>query len=106
MIKRKTNVENSFILKKEKKNDDLCVKIVGVCGTVALAIGLVAKLCPTLVSPWTVTHQAPLSMGFSRQEYWSGLSFPSLEDLPDPGIKPKSPPLVGSLLPCKQILYH
>ena len=39
--------------------------------------GLVAKLCPTLATPWTVACQAPLSMGFSRQEYWSGLSFPS-----------------------------
>ena len=39
--------------------------------------GLVAKSCPTLVTPWTVAHQAPLSTGFSRQEYWSGLSFPS-----------------------------
>ena len=50
--------------------------------------GLVAKSCLTLVAPWTVAHQAPLSMGFSRQEYWSGLPFPSPEDLPDPGIKP------------------
>ena len=39
------------------------------------------------VTPWTVAHQAPLSMGFSRQEYWSGLPFPYLGDLPDPGIK-------------------
>ena len=39
--------------------------------------GLVAKLCPTLVTPWTIAHQDPLSMGFSRQEYWSGLPFPS-----------------------------
>ena len=45
---------------------------------------LAAKLCPTLVTPWTVACQAPLSMRFSRQEYWSGLSFPS---------------------PCRQILY-
>ena len=37
--------------------------------------------------PWTGAHQAPLSMGFSRQEYWSGLPFPSPEDLPNPGIK-------------------
>ena len=43
------------------------------------------------VTPWTVTHQAPLSMGFSRQEYWRGL--PSPEDLPDPGIEPGSPTL-------------
>ena len=45
------------------------------------------------VTPWTVAHQAPLSMGFSRQEYWSGLPFPSPGDLPDPGIKPRSPTL-------------
>ncbi|CAI9179209.1 unnamed protein product [Rangifer tarandus platyrhynchus] len=43
----------------------------------------------------TVAHQASLSMGFSRQEYWSGLPFSSPEDLPDPGIEPESPALVG-----------
>ena len=42
---------------------------------------------------WTVAHQAPPSMGFSRQEYWSGLPFPSPEDLPDPGIELGSPTL-------------
>ena len=42
-------------------------------------------------TPWTVAYQAPPSMGFSRQEYWSGLPFPSPGDLPDPGIKPRSP---------------
>ena len=42
------------------------------------------------VTPWTVVHQAPLSVGFPRREYWSGLSFPSPEDLPDPGIEPVS----------------
>ena len=45
----------------------------------------------SLQTPWTVTHQAPLSMKFSRQEYWSGLPFPSPGDLPDPPIKPMSP---------------
>ena len=45
---------------------------------------------PVFVTPWTVAHQAALSMGFSRQEYWSGLPFPSPGDLPDPGIKPTS----------------
>ena len=44
--------------------------------------------CPTLANPWTIACQAPLSMGFSRQEYWSGLPFLSLGDLPDPGIEP------------------
>ena len=42
-------------------------------------------------TPWTVAYQAPPSMGFSRQEYWSGLPFPSPGDRPDPGIKPGSP---------------
>ena len=49
----------------------------------------------SFVTPWTVTCQAPLSMGFPRQEYWSGLSFPSPENFPDPGIKPTSPALAG-----------
>ena len=42
-------------------------------------------------TPWTVAYQAPPSMGFSRQEYWSGLPFPSPGDLPDPGMEPWSP---------------
>ena len=46
-------------------------------------------------TPWTVAHQAPLSMGFPRQEYWSGLPFSSPGDLPDSGIKPASPALAG-----------
>ena len=48
--------------------------------------------------PWTVAHQAPLSMKFSQQEYWSGLTFPSPGDIPDPGIEPTSlmsPALAG-----------
>ena len=47
------------------------------------------------VTPWTVARQAPPSMEFSRQEYWSGLSFPSPGYLPDPGIEPASPALAG-----------
>ena len=50
---------------------------------------LVAKLCPTLVTPWTIACYAPLSMGCPRQTYWSGLLFPPLGDLPDPGIEPR-----------------
>ena len=44
-----------------------------------------------VVTPWTAAYQAPPSMGFSRQEYWSGWPFPSPGDLPDPGIEPRSP---------------
>ena len=51
---------------------------------------LVTQLCPTLCDPWTVAHQASLSMGFSRWEYWCRLPFPSPVDLPDPGIGPAS----------------
>ena len=50
-------------------------------------------------TPWTVAHQAPLSMGFSRQGYWSGLPFPSPGDLPNPGIEPRSPALQADSLP-------
>ena len=52
--------------------------------------GSVAQSCLTVVTPWTVAHQPPLSMGFSRQAYWSGLPFPPPGDLPSPGIKPGS----------------
>ena len=51
------------------------------------------------VTPWTVAHQAPLSVGFPRQEYWSGLPCRSPGDLPDPGIKPRSPTLQADSLP-------
>ena len=50
-----------------------------------------AQLLGLLVTPWTVACQAPLTMGFPRQEYWSGLPFPSSGDLLDPGIEPMSP---------------
>ena len=51
---------------------------------------LVAKSYLTLAIPWTVARQAPLSVGLSRQENWSGLPFPSPGDLPNPGIDPRS----------------
>ena len=57
-----------------------------------------AQSCPTLCDLWTVAHQAPLSMRFSRQEYWSGLPFPPPGDLPDPGIEPRSPALQADSL--------
>ena len=56
------------------------------------------KSCLALATPWTVAHQPPLFMGFLRQEYWRGLPFPSPGDLPDPGIKPKSPALQADSL--------
>ena len=50
-------------------------------------------------TPWTVAYQAPLSMGFSRQECWSGLPFPSPGDIPNPGIEPGSPALQADAFP-------
>ena len=60
--------------------------------------GLVAKSCLIFSIPWIVAHQDPLSMGFSKQEYWSGLLFPSPGDLPNPGIEPGSPALQADYL--------
>ena len=58
----------------------------------------VAQSCPTLCDLWTVAHQAPPSMGFSSQEHWSGLPFPSPGDLPNPGIEPRSSTLQADAL--------
>ena len=61
------------------------------------------------VTPWTVTHQAPLSMELPRQEYWNGLPFPPPGDLPDPGVKytsPASPTLAGRSLPLSHLGSH
>ena len=73
------------------KSDDRCL--------IPLVILCVQSIQSCLtVTPWTVAHQAPLTVGFYRQEYWSGLPFPSVADLPDPGIEPESltsPALAG-----------
>ena len=64
--------------------------------------GLISKLCPTLVTPWTVARQVPLPMGFSRQEYWSGVPLLPAGDLPNPEIEPvslASPALAGGFFP-------
>ena len=77
---------------------------------------LIAQSCPTLCDPKDCSCQASLSMGFSRQVYWSGLPFPSPEDLPDPGIQSWSPALQADSLAfelqgshglgCKAIAYQ
>ena len=61
----------------------------------------VAESCLTLCSLWTVAHQAPVFLYFPRQEYWSGLPFPSPGDLPNPGIKPRSPAVQAGSLPAE-----
>ena len=59
---------------------------------------LIAQSCRLFTTAWIVAHQALRSMGFSRQEYWSGLPFPSSGDSPDPGIEPRSPALQADSL--------
>ena len=73
-----------------------------ICLAEAKATSFLLCVCTSILShvqffvtPWTIAHQAPLSMGFSRQEYWSGLPIPSPGDLPNPGIEPASLALVG-----------
>ena len=64
-----------------------------------LALVLVAQLCPTLGDPMDWSQPGSSVHGFSRQESWSGLLFPSPGDLPDPGIQPRSPVLLADILP-------
>ena len=69
---------------------------------------LAAKSCLTLRPPWIVAHQVSLSMGFSRQESWNGLPFPSPGDLPELGFEPRSPALAGGFFttePYWQIIH-
>ena len=89
------------VWKDNLQNGTKCLKkynsqVVRVCVCVCVCVHM--HTCTYLLScvwlfatPWTVAHQAPPSMGFSRQEYWSGLPLPPPEDLPNPGIKPMSP---------------
>ena len=87
----------------ESCNQTTCINTLATCNpwrSLCDSVFLVAKVKAKLLSrvrlfvtPWTVAYQAPLSMGFSRQEYWGGLLFPSPEDLPNPGIEPRSPAL-------------
>ena len=66
-------------------------------------VSVVESLSRLFVTSWTVTRQAPTSVGFPRQEYWSGLPFPSPGDLPDPGIEPVSPAWQADSLPLSHL---
>ena len=71
----------------------------------------VSQSCPTLVTPWTIAHQAPLSMKFFRQEHWSELPLSSAGDLPNPGMEPRYPALQADSLPSEppgkpKVVWH
>ena len=68
--------------------------LTGVISLLVAAVQSLSRIRP-FATLWTIAHQAPLLMGFPRQEYWSGLLFLSLGDLPDPGMGPVSPALAG-----------
>ena len=91
-----SNVANYKVKSKNRgkgnENLDASCRILHILQIAVAAICcLVTKSYPTLATPWTVAHQAPLSMGFSRQEYWNGLPFSSPGNLPDLAIKLRSP---------------
>ena len=65
------------------------------CVCVCMCVCVLVRHVQLFATPWTVAHQATLSMGFSWQEYWSGLLFPPSGDIPDPGIEPASPVSLG-----------
>ena len=73
----------------------------------AVSVCLVTQLCPTLCNPMDCSPPSTSAMEFSRQEYWSGLPFPSPGDLSDPGIEPRSPALQADSLPSDSLkLLH
>ena len=94
-LKRSTQAYTTIKLLKDKGQKKKCI--------LKLAKVKVKVKSPSVVqlfvTPWTIAYQAPQFMEFSRQEYWSGLSFPSPRQLSDPGIEPRS-------LPCRQTLYR
>ena len=107
-IRREEGREGNIIAKKEKKHCPRCNQPPGSAPVLCLQWVCACQFSPTLhvcacvfsrvplfVTPWTVAHKAPLSMGFFRQEYWRGLPFPSPGDLPKPGIELMSPALAG-----------
>ena len=89
---------SSFSLSPGPGNHPSTLHLYGFDDSRYLGLVLVAKWCLTFVTPWTMARQAPPSMGFSRQEYWSGLPFPSPGDFPNPGSEPRSPALPDDLL--------
>ena len=84
-----------FVIKRERRGSPVCWAVMcPVRGAFSVCVCvLVAQSCLTLCDPVDCSHQAPLSMGFSKQEYWSGLPFFPPWDLPSPGIEPESPAL-------------
>ena len=89
-----------FYLKKKKSKGDFSfyLKKIILVLKVKVKVKSLSRV-QLFATPWTVAHQAPPSMGFSRQEYWSGVPFPSPGDLPDPRIEPRSPALEADAFP-------
>ena len=83
---------------KSPQEEEVCGPCVSAVGSDLLKVKFLSRVW-LFATPWTVDYQAPLSMGFSGQGYWSGLPFPSPGDLPNPGIKPRSPTLQADALP-------
>ena len=95
LVGRDIDQNSSFPQNTAMLRDVLYMRIQILWGLVCVSLSRVWLF----VTPWTVAHQAPLSMGFSRWEYWSGLPFPFPRDLPDPGIEPRFSTLQADSLP-------
>ena len=87
------DIQRESTYKNKQHSHRLCGKTQRLCPNETMCVCQSLSRVQLFATPWTVAHRAPLSMGFSRQEYWSGLSCPPPGDLPDPGIEPRSPAL-------------
>ena len=98
-------IQHPFMIKtlQEMGKEGTYLNIVKAIYNSNVVVVKVTQSCPTLMTPWTVACQVPVSMGFSRQEHWRGLPFPSPGDLPNPGIKPMSPALQADSLPTELV---
>ena len=77
------------------KIENEITQVIGCCVCVCMCVYSCSVMSDSLQPLWTIARQAPLSMRFPRQEYWSGLPFPTPEDFPEPGIEPESLELAG-----------
>ena len=103
-IWRKISFIKICSLEREKLRNPLKGSQGLVCVCVCVSTHVWMLSCVWLfMTPWTVVYQAPLSMGFSRQEYWSGLLFPPPRDLPNPGIKLMSPASISYII--RQVFF-
>ena len=98
--------QSNIIIKIADQKSNQFIVFVVVVTHIRVRVYSIAKSCLTLCNPIGCSHQTPLSMGFSRQKYWSGLPFSPPGHLPNPGVEPRSSTLQEDSLHCRWILYQ